>query len=244
LEGKNVRIAELAGGCVCCSLIGEFEAAVEEVITTVNPDRILVETTGVAEPDAILYDVQENIPQVWLDGVVTLVDGDQMVRFPDLGKTTRMQIEQADVIVLNKTDLLTGQQLEGVEERLKSMVPNVTILRTERCRVEPQLLFGVGRSRQLQPPAPHQHHLQMMTYYTPAQLSRTKFEAWARAIDPHLMRVKGFVQLDGGSFLFNWVRGRYELEPFAHPRTELAFIGPSIEKDTITKELDALRISA
>src|SRR4029077_14748627 len=80
IQGKNVRIAELAGGCVCCSLLGEFEAAVEEGITTVNPDRILVETTGVAEPDAILYDVQENIPQVWLDGVITLVDGDQMVR--------------------------------------------------------------------------------------------------------------------------------------------------------------------
>src|ERR687888_2832532 len=50
IEGKNVRMAELGGGCVCCSLIGEFEAAVDEGIATVAPDLIVGETTGVGEP--------------------------------------------------------------------------------------------------------------------------------------------------------------------------------------------------
>src|ERR671932_748292 len=54
LQGKNVRMAELAGGCVCCSLLGEFEAAVNEIIETAQPERIVVETTGVAEPEALL----------------------------------------------------------------------------------------------------------------------------------------------------------------------------------------------
>ena len=54
LQGKNVQMADLGGGCVCCSLLGEFEAAVDEIIATVNPDRIVVETTGVAEPDALV----------------------------------------------------------------------------------------------------------------------------------------------------------------------------------------------
>src|SRR4030095_4521587 len=71
IEGKNVRIDELGGGCVCCSLLGEFEAAVTEVIDTVHPDLIIVETTGVAEPDALLFDIQENVPQVRLGGGVT-----------------------------------------------------------------------------------------------------------------------------------------------------------------------------
>jgi len=51
-------------GCVCCSLLGEFEAAVDEIIATVNPDHIVVETTGVAEPDALVFDIQESLPQV------------------------------------------------------------------------------------------------------------------------------------------------------------------------------------
>ena len=55
IEGKNIRIADLGGGCVCCSLLGEFEAAVTEVTSTrCTPTSIIVETTGVAEPDALV----------------------------------------------------------------------------------------------------------------------------------------------------------------------------------------------
>src|SRR4028119_235021 len=56
IAGKNVQMADLGGGCVCCSLLGEFEAAVDEIIDTVDPDYIVVETTGVAEPDALVFD--------------------------------------------------------------------------------------------------------------------------------------------------------------------------------------------
>src|SRR5205814_5346790 len=59
IEGKSVRIAELGGGCVCCSLLGEFEAAVDEIIAHVKPDRIIVETTGLAEPEALMFNIQE-----------------------------------------------------------------------------------------------------------------------------------------------------------------------------------------
>src|SRR5258708_13669101 len=51
IEGKNVRIAELGGGCVCCSLLGEFEAAVNEIFEKIPPERIVVETTRLAQPE-------------------------------------------------------------------------------------------------------------------------------------------------------------------------------------------------
>jgi G3E family GTPase len=245
LEGKNVRVAELAGGCVCCSLIGEFEAAVEEIISTIDPDRIVVETTGVAEPDAILFDVQEQLPQVWLDGVITVVDADQMVRFPQLGKTTRMQIEQADMLLLNKTDLVTGFQQEAVEETLRA-IRAVPIIKAQRCQVDLALLFGLGRDRRLEPPAPHNHQMQYCIYRSDATFDPVRFEAWLTTLDPSLVRAKGFIRFGSGSFLFNWVRGRFELEPFPHPSTELVFIGPSAQEKykPLSKELDALRISS
>src|SRR5213595_3406288 len=59
LEGKSVRIAELDGGCVCCSLLGEFEAAVNEIIQRAEPEIIVVETTGLAEPEALVFNIQE-----------------------------------------------------------------------------------------------------------------------------------------------------------------------------------------
>jgi len=60
VEGKNVRITELGGGCVCCSLIGEFESAVNEIIQRVEPDIIVVETTGLAEPEALVFNATAN----------------------------------------------------------------------------------------------------------------------------------------------------------------------------------------
>src|SRR5438552_15017619 len=76
VEGKNVRISELGGGCVCCSLLGEFEAAVSEIIEKIAPEMIIVETTGLAEPEALVFHIQDQLPQCRLDGVVSVVDAD------------------------------------------------------------------------------------------------------------------------------------------------------------------------
>ena len=112
IEGKNVRIAELGGGCVCCSLLGEFEAAVNEIIEKVAPEMIIVETTGLAEPEALAFNIQEALPQCRLDGVVSVIDADMLVRFPELGHTTRLQIEGADILLLNKIDLVDATEIE------------------------------------------------------------------------------------------------------------------------------------
>src|SRR5438067_3101203 len=93
IEGKNVGIAQLGGGCVCCSLLGEFGAAVTEIIKKVEPEMIAVETTGLAEPEALVFNIQEALPQCWLDGVVWVIDADMMIRFPELVHTTRLQLE-------------------------------------------------------------------------------------------------------------------------------------------------------
>lgn len=120
IAGKNISMADLGGGCVCCSLLGEFEAAVNEIIDTVDPDIIVVETTGVAEPDALVFDIQESLPRVRLDGVVTVIDADAMVRYPRLGHVTRIQIEVADAILLNKVDLVPESDLKAIDEKLHS----------------------------------------------------------------------------------------------------------------------------
>src|SRR5213595_1908895 len=108
IQGKNVQIADLGGGCVCCSLLGEFEAAVTEIIKKIAPERIIVETTGLAEPEALVFDIQEALPQCRLDGVVSVIDADMLIRFTELGYTTRLQIEGADILLLNKVDLVNA----------------------------------------------------------------------------------------------------------------------------------------
>jgi G3E family GTPase len=241
VTGKNVKIAELGGGCVCCSLLGEFEAAVEEVIDTVHPDVIVLETTGVAEPDALIVDVQESLSGVRLDGVIMVADADVMVRYPDLGYTSRMQIEAADLILLNKVDLVSAPELDQVEATLTRHNELAPILRTRHCRVDVDLVFGMTRERELPTPSPrHQPQFISFSYTTSACFKRRCFEQFAAGLDPAVIRAKGFVRFSDGTYLFNFVAGRWDLEPFAAAGTALVFIGKDVVKHR-TSILHALK---
>jgi G3E family GTPase len=241
IEGKNVRIAELGGGCVCCSLLGEFEAAVNEIIEKIAPERIVIETTGLAEPEALVFNIQEALPQCRLDGVVSVIDADMLIRFPELGHTTRLQIEGADMLLLNKIDLVEPGQVKPLEMKLREINSTAVIVRTERCKIDPELLFGIGREKKIAPPE-HKHQSEFTSFaFTSSKIfSRDCFEGFANALPPTVVRAKGFLRFGDGAQLFNFVAGRWELEPFEFDCTELVFIGKDIarEKPRILQALD------
>src|ERR1041384_679309 len=180
IEGKNVRIAELGGGCVCCSLLGEFEAAVNEIIEKIAPERIIVETTGLAEPEALVFNIQQALPQCRLDGVVSVIDADMLVRCAEIGHTTRLQIEGADILLLNKVDLVNADQIEPLQRKLSHINPTAAILFTVRCRIDPELLFGIARKERIAPPRhEHQPEFESFAFSSDKTFSRDCFEHFA-----------------------------------------------------------------
>jgi G3E family GTPase len=240
IEGKNIRIAELANGCVCCSLQGEFEAAVNEVIENVDPEMIVVETTGVAEPDALIFDIQESLPQVRLDGVIALADADAMIRFPQLGHTTRMQLEDADAILLNKTDLVSQEAMNQVKGTIHGVNDMAPIFLTRYAQIDPDMLFGIAREREIRPPQHlHQTEFESFSYRADQTFRQKCFEEFADRLSRKVYRAKGFVRFSDGTYLFNYVAGRWELEPFAEQETALVFIGEGIklEQERILEDL-------
>ena len=240
IEGKNVRIAELGGGCVCCSLLGEFGAAVNEIIEKIAPERIVVETTGLAEPEALVFNIQEALPRCRLDGVVSVIDADMLVRFPEIGHTTRLQIEGADILLLNKIDLVEPAQIEPLESKLHQINSTAEIIRTERCRIDPELLFGIGRQTKIERPEHlHQPEFESFAFHSDKIFSRDCFEAFAAGLPANVIRAKGFICFTDGTQLFNFVAGRWELEPFETDSTELVFIGKKVaaEKQAILRAL-------
>src|SRR5882724_3910862 len=242
IDGKNVRIAELGGGCVCCSLLGEFEAAVKEIIEKIDPDIIVVETTGVAEPEALAFNIQEALPQCRTDGIVSVADADGLVRFPEIGHTTGLQFESADILLLNKIDLVDRHQIEPLETKLREMNPTAAIVRTERCQIDPELLFGIGRERKVAPPEhKHQPEFESFTFSSDKIFSRDCFERFADSLSASVIRAKGFIRFADGAQLFNFVAGRWELEPFGAAQTQLVFIGRKIsaQKSAIITALNA-----
>ncbi|MCX7593152.1 MAG: GTP-binding protein [Fischerella sp.] len=229
IQGKNVQMADLGGGCVCCSLLGEFEAAVNEIIDKVDPDYIVVETTGVAEPDALIFDIQESLQRVRLDGVITVIDADAMIKYPSVGHTTRIQIEAADTILLNKVDLVSQSELQAIEKKLRSINEIASILHTVRGQADPDLLFGIGRERVQAPPQHvHQPEFESFSYSSSATFNRQCFEEFADSLETDVYRAKGFIRFPEGVYLFNFVAGRWELEPFTQEVTELVFIGKNL----------------
>jgi G3E family GTPase len=254
IEGRNVRIAELGGGCVCCSLLGEFEAAISEIIESVAPEMIIVETTGLAEPEALVFNIQEALPQCRLDGVVSVIDADMLIRFPEIGHTTRLQIESADILLLNKIDLIEPVQIEPLEAKLREINSTGAVIRTEQCRVDPELLFGVGRKTKIAPAEPgspipatthkHQPEVESFTFSSDKIFSLACFKRFADGLPASVVRAKGFVRFADGAQLFNFVAGRWELEPFEADRTKLVFIGKEVstQKSAIVHTLNECAI--
>src|SRR2546422_4249825 len=114
-----------------------------------------------AEREAVVFNIQEAPPECRLDGVVSVIDADMLVGFPELGHTTRLQIEGADILLLNKIDLIQPTQIEPLEAKLRQINPTAAIVRSERCRIDPELLFGIPQSREKKiARREHQHQLE------------------------------------------------------------------------------------
>ncbi len=248
IKGTNVEMVELAGGCVCCSLTGEFDAAVREVIAKVRPDHIVLETTGVAEPDALAIDVQENLSEVRLDAVVTVVDADAFMRFPTLGHTGRVQIELADILLINKTDLVAEQQLHDIRQRLEEINDRATILEASHGQVEPSLLLDVRAgpretAKLMHQHAPHTPAVQAVVIESNRPIEEERFNEFVAGISPQVYRAKGFVVFsDGRTMLFNYVAGRHDLEEWESQRknTQIVCIGTNVEGEVHETLQDAL----
>jgi len=229
IEGENIRIVELAGGCVCCSLTGEFEAAVREILDKVQPEYIVVEATGVAEADSLVFEVEDNLPEVRLDCVICIVDADISIRFPSVGYTTRTHLDAADIILINKADLVTRDQLREVEEQVRRYSHTGAILQTVECQVDIELLFGLNRpgagTVRERPLTMSGQHFQSFTYTTGNLLDKQAFCNFAENLPDKVFRAKGFVRTEEGGFLFNYVAGRTDLEQWQVDKSQLVFIG-------------------
>ncbi|MFH1570982.1 MAG: GTP-binding protein [Gemmatimonadota bacterium] len=232
LAGRGLPLVELAGGCVCCSLAGEFEAAVEELLERADPELIVVEATGVAEADTLVPGIQDDLPGVRLDAVVTVVDAEAAGRYPEFGYGERSQIAAAHVLVLNKVDLVDAGAVETQRRRLARMNPAAALVETVRGELDPRLLAAGARLPipRLESLAPEGGHAELESCSWPAAavLDRRAFEAVAAQWPPEVYRAKGFVRFADGRWLFSYVGGRLDLEQAPGEGLGLVWIGPRV----------------
>jgi G3E family GTPase len=132
---SNIEIMEMTNGCICCSVQGELTTALHQLNQkrlngTLSFDRLIIETTGLADPAPILqtFFIDELIRNTFeLDGVITLIDGEHILQQLEQHRVVRSQIGFADRLILTKSDRLTEQQLHTVLSRLH-LINNKAIL--------------------------------------------------------------------------------------------------------------------
>lgn len=121
LGGLGLEYRELISGCVCCSISGEFESAVKEIKSDLDPDWLIVEATGLAYPDSLAESLKATVKDLDWVKILVLVDA---ARFLDLEKVSLLipsQVTFADAIVLNKTDLVDARKKHDTTLRLREL---------------------------------------------------------------------------------------------------------------------------
>jgi len=132
LQDAGINITEMNSGCICCSLVGDFGKALTQVIADYNPDRIVIEPSGVGKLSDVVAAVQKVTNEnVVLGCKVAVVDaGKVKVYMKNFGEFYNNQIETADTVILSRTDSVPQQKLDTAVELLRSLNAEATIVTT------------------------------------------------------------------------------------------------------------------
>ncbi len=142
------EIFEMNNGCICCTVRGDLIRILGNLMKRRDKfDHILIETTGMADPGPVAqtFFVDEDMQQrLSLDGIVTLVDAKHIWQHIDDSDEAKEQVAFADVIILNKTDLVEAGDLEKLEARIRSMNAAAKIYRAQNAQVELDHVLNLG----------------------------------------------------------------------------------------------------
>ena len=139
LKGNDIDLIQLSSGCLCCTLKGSLHAAVVELAEKSPLDHIVIEATGVAEPEELLSSFAEPgfRDMFELGPMVTVVDTPKFLKIREmLGPFYEAQVEKSDYVVLNKLDLTDAETAEEVKEEVLDLNPAATVRFAERCDVD------------------------------------------------------------------------------------------------------------
>ena len=134
LKDSGVQVSEMSSGCICCSLVGDFNKALKEVHEKFRPDRILIEPSGVGKLSDVIVAVEntvKDVPDMKLNSFVTVADASKVkVYMKNFGEFYNNQIESAGTVILSRTQKLSQEKLEAAAALLREKNPTAAIITT------------------------------------------------------------------------------------------------------------------
>jgi G3E family GTPase len=252
------EIFEMNNGCICCTVRGDLIRIIGNLMKRRHKfDHLVIETTGLADPGPVIqtFFVDEDMKeQLELDAVVTVVDAKHISQHWDADEAVE-QIAFADVVLLNKTDLVELADLEELEKRIRSMNAIAKIYRTQNAELEMEALLGVkafdlDRALEIEPEFLEHHHdhdhdhddtVTSVAIVEPGSIDGEKLNTWLSGLlqtkGSDIFRMKGILNIAGESdrFVFQGVHMLFEGKPDRPwktgetPKNELVFIGRNLD---------------
>ncbi|MBR2381316.1 MAG: GTP-binding protein [Clostridia bacterium] len=164
LKESGISITEMNSGCICCSLVGDFSEALKQAITTYNPDRIIIEPSGVGELSDVIKATESVLNEnVWLNGLTTVADVNKCKMYmKNFGEFFNNQIEEAKCIVLSHTGNASEQKIGECVALLREKNEYATIITTDWDKLTgEQILSAIENSSSLEKELEemkHEHH--------------------------------------------------------------------------------------
>ena len=145
MKDAGITVTELNSGCICCTLAGDFQKAIDELIDTYHPDRLLVEPTGVGKLSDIrraIEEAKEEHPELEVTGCATVVDaGRSRIYMKNFGEFFIDQIKSAETIIFSRTQLLPAERVEKSRALVAEQNPQARIITTPWDELDAKMIL-------------------------------------------------------------------------------------------------------
>ena len=258
ISSRTEDTISLANGCACCTIAGDLTKTLIGLASREDPpDAIVLEASGLADPMGIAQVALAN-PALRLDGIVAVVDAEAAERLaadPACGPTFTAQAAGADLVILNKTDLVDAQALAGALAQVAVLAPGKPVIQSSEADVPTDIVLGIRTERELPKrfavSPDHAGSFESWSAETEAMLDGGRIREMLNALPGSTLRAKGILKLSSDPSqctVFQRVgrRSSFVTQPWgaASPRSGLVVIGPagSIDPAALTRQFEACRV--
>ena len=263
------EVFEMNNGCICCTVRGDLIRILSGLMKRADQlDAIIVETTGLADPAPVaqtFFVDQEVADRTKLDAILTVADAVHLDTQLEDHHEAEEQIAFADVVLLNKTDLIEGESLEHVEARIRKINPYAKIIRTARCAAPLEEIIGLNafsldRVLEVEPDfleSDHDHDhdddIISISFVSDTPLDFEKFQTWFGKLlqtrGQDILRSKGILDFEGfdDRYVFQGVHMLMDGSPMGawpegKPRnSRVVFIGREINNMGLKEGFEACK---
>ena len=200
IRSRTEDTIDLANGCACCTVAGDLARTIGQITQRAElPDTIVMEASGLADPRGIAQVALAN-PALRLDGVVTLADAETLLEQsgdPACSRTLLAQVDAADIVVLNKRDLVSDYRAAALRVWLQARAPGKPVVEAVQAEVPVDVILGIESTREHSAPldAHHAAAFESISVAIEEALDRARLREWLGRLPPGVVRAKGVLWL-------------------------------------------------